>query len=118
MWDSGTNGIKPIKHNNKLSHQTVPLSGRAGQKSKSYAFTRDPAWSVHDPRPHRSTAFTPEGVTLTFFLGHWDMGQKWDGSGRHAETYRPPDFTWLIHRTPDAHNVRAAAKTGIFISYA
>jgi hypothetical protein len=34
---------------------------------------------MHHPSPYRSTGFTPKGVTLTFFLGHWDMGQNRDG---------------------------------------
>jgi hypothetical protein len=29
-WDSGTTGIKPSIHNNKVSHQTVPLLRRMG----------------------------------------------------------------------------------------
>ncbi|HEX2639516.1 MAG TPA: hypothetical protein VHL50_03045, partial [Pyrinomonadaceae bacterium] len=44
---------------------------------KSYASTRDPRRSVNPSRPHRSTGFTPEGVTLTFF---WDSG-TWDKIG-------------------------------------
>ena len=40
------------------------------KNGKSYAFRRDPTRPIHNSKAHRSTGFTPKGVTLTFFLGH------------------------------------------------
>jgi hypothetical protein len=63
-----------IKCPTKLSH----FRDQWDKHGKSYAFRRDPTRSVSNSRPHRSTGFTPEGVTLTFFLGQWDTGQDRD----------------------------------------
>jgi hypothetical protein len=63
-----------IKCPTKLSH----FRDQWDKNGKSYAFRRDPTQLLHDPRPRQSTSFTPEGVTLTFFLGQWDMGQNGD----------------------------------------
>jgi hypothetical protein len=48
------------------------------KNGKSYAFTREPTQSADNSRPHRSTGFTPKGVTLTF---SWDTGTG-DKTGR------------------------------------
>jgi hypothetical protein len=67
-----------IKCPTKLSH----FRDQWDKNGKSYAFRRDPTWSVRDARPHRSTGFTPKGVTLTFFpgtLGHGTkLGPNWN----------------------------------------
>jgi hypothetical protein len=99
-WDKRDNGTRgtagqsmlnilstTIKCPTKLSH----FRDQWDKNGKSYAFRRDPTWPIHNSRPHRSTGFTPKGVTLTFFLGHWDMGQNWDRLGRISD--------WPVNRS-------------------
>ena len=63
-----------------LSHFVPPGT----KNGKSYAFRRDPTRPVHNLHPHRSTGFTPKGVTLTFF---WDTG-TWDKTGTRIDNLR------------------------------
>jgi hypothetical protein len=68
--------ITTIKCPTKLSH----FRDQWDKNGKSYAFRRDPTRRVHNPSPHRSACFTPEGVTLTFSWDKWDMGQIRDAA--------------------------------------
>jgi hypothetical protein len=75
---AGQEGLNIIDRTIKCPTLLSHFRDRWDSNGKSYAFTRDKTWSVSNSRPDCSTSLTPEGVTLTFFLGQWDAGQNWD----------------------------------------
>ena len=69
FWDTGTRNKKV-----RVTRSRVIRCGRYFTAARNLNF------------------FRPKGVTLTFFLGHWDMGQNWDGFGT-KRTKNDPNLT-------------------------
>jgi hypothetical protein len=68
-WDSGTIGVKYNRHNNKLSHQSVPFSGPMGQKE----FRVQASACLFAGREDKLK------LALLAFLGQWAVGQNGGG---------------------------------------
>ena len=123
MWDSGTNGVKYNNHNNKVSHQSVPLPGRTGHFGTLGHGTKlgrafSPEFLIHQRKDRRSDAHhnercdgTPDGVRLGKFPDREDAQDRAGDERDRDHAERDPAYELRVQYTAAFglefdHNVR------------